>query len=472
MSHELTHFIQEYAAEEYDELRSFVVGEVMKKSPAEFDRLVRQQMRWVPGISYEGAVNELVANGCMTMLQNTQAVKQLVREHMTLAERMAERISEIGQQLKEAFGTVDVNDNAPIYQAAKLLQESFGEIQTRFDKALAAATENYNAEKAAERATGEKKNASREAGVQYQKTEQEEILHLKEQVRAHIDEIMSMPVLASVESGITFDENNIQEAVAWIVEQIGAPLSVTRIGFGDVEFTKKRINRGFNYLPGKKGDAFRNPVGQALTTACVAASTVVENGKQIEHHKNHKGYGYPTWTFAGPVEIDGETGVLTVVVKRTTGNFYDVHSIMTPDGDLLVLDKNMAEVSDGGASKTEGVAPPKLSAKDSIADTAGKSKSQKAFENVYASSESVVSAIEKATMEDGFSAFGIRADVSGYEAGYELDNSHEWLQDDPSDFATPGEYEYNKARGMWRGGELNGVSVVQIKVQEGKVKIS
>ena len=124
LSHELTHFTQEYAHEEYEALRTFVVETVMKKSPAQFDKMVRQQMAWEPGISYDAAVDEIVANGCTTMLQNTQAVRQLVREHMTLAERFADRIEEIGQKIKDAFSAVDVNDKAGIYHVARFLQEA------------------------------------------------------------------------------------------------------------------------------------------------------------------------------------------------------------------------------------------------------------------------------------------------------------------------------------------------------------
>ncbi len=165
LSHELTHFTQDFAEAEYAELRDFVVQTVMKKSPAEFHKLVLQQLRWEPNLSYDAAVDELVANGCMTMLQNTQAVKQIVREHLTLAERFGERLHEIGAKLKAAYEGIDVNEDAAIYHAAKLLSESHDEIQARWDKALAAATRNYNAEKTVERITGKPARPSTKVAV-------------------------------------------------------------------------------------------------------------------------------------------------------------------------------------------------------------------------------------------------------------------------------------------------------------------
>ena len=92
-------------------------------------------------------MDELVANGCMTMLQSTQAVRQIVREHLNLAERFSEKIHEIGAKLKAAYEGVDVNEDAALYHAARILSESHDEIQQRLDKARAAATRNYNARK-------------------------------------------------------------------------------------------------------------------------------------------------------------------------------------------------------------------------------------------------------------------------------------------------------------------------------------
>lgn len=187
LSHELTHFTQEYAPEEYADLRDYIVKEIMKKSPAEFDRLVKQQMRWEPKLSYDEAVNELVANGCQTMLGTTQAVKQIVREHLNWAENFAERIHEIGEQLKAAFEGVDVNEDAALFDAARFLQESFDEIQTRWDKAVAAATRNYNAEQ-----TVNKAKASREAASETSAAESESAESSKNSAKQRETQLMAI----------------------------------------------------------------------------------------------------------------------------------------------------------------------------------------------------------------------------------------------------------------------------------------
>ena len=66
---------------------------------------------------------------------------------------------------------------------------------------------------------------------------------------------------------------------------------------------------------------------------------VLKNGIEIESRDNHKGHEYGTKTFAAPVEINGERGNMAVVVKRTTDNFYKVHRIVTPDGQVFKFEQ-------------------------------------------------------------------------------------------------------------------------------------
>lgn len=57
-------------------------------------------------------------------------------------------------------------------------------------------------------------------------------------------------------------------------------------------------------------------------------------------------------------------------------------------------------------------------------------------------------------------AYGIRRDRAGLEVGHEFDNSHQWWQDDPSEWGE--ECEYNEDLGLWDGGELDGICTLRI----------
>ncbi len=145
VSHELTHYLQDFAPEEYEQLKGFITQHIMKKSPAQFDALVRQQQKLDPKLSYDKAVDELVANACQKMLLNSRAVTQLARQNMTLAEKIQDAIADISEKIKAAFEGVDLKDDVRVYQAAREISDVMDQVQELWDKALLAADASYNA---------------------------------------------------------------------------------------------------------------------------------------------------------------------------------------------------------------------------------------------------------------------------------------------------------------------------------------
>lgn len=76
--------------------------------------------------------------------------------------------------------------------------------------------------------------------------------------------------------------------------------------------------------------------------------------------------------------IEGQRGNLAVSVKITNGNYYKIHSILTPNGDLLVLENKKTEYAPAGAlSKEQEVTPPIYSVTDSILDVSENSNIKK-----------------------------------------------------------------------------------------------
>lgn len=146
LSHELTHSFKERSPAEYEQLKDFIVSHILEKSTAQFERLVQQQMDLNAELDHEGAVDELVANACQTMLRDSKAVTQLARQNMTLAEKIADVIEEVSTKIKEAFESVDLRDDLEVYDAARAIEDAYDQVLELWDKALTEATENDHAE--------------------------------------------------------------------------------------------------------------------------------------------------------------------------------------------------------------------------------------------------------------------------------------------------------------------------------------
>ena len=62
--------------------------------------------------------------------------------------------------------------------------------------------------------------------------------------------------------------------------------------------------------------------------------------------------------------------------------------------------------------------------------------------------------------DESLEYFGLRYCSEEHAVGDQLENSHQWWQDNPNNWDTGCEYEYNAEMGCWDGGELNGVCTV------------
>lgn len=160
IGHEVVHSFQEKAPTAYEALQKHVLTHILQKSPAEFEALVQAQMRLEPGIGYGKAVDEIVANACQTMLRDSAEIHRLVRENMTLGERVRDTIEGIADKFKSAYADVDIHDDEEVYRAARAIADAYDEILEDFDNAVREYKQNVDAEKV----TGKKISAG-EGGV-------------------------------------------------------------------------------------------------------------------------------------------------------------------------------------------------------------------------------------------------------------------------------------------------------------------
>ncbi len=370
-SHEVTHFAEEYGGTAYEELRSYVVKTLAGNDTAKFEQLVEAKRKTRGGISYEEALSEVVADGCEMMLRDTHAPERLARENPTLLRQICDWLDGWVKKIKAAFGGVDAR-----HPEAKALMENAEALQARWDKALAEAVQNREAERDVE---GNKKAAEDGGRVQYSKEEQEEILHLQDQIRAHEDELNAMDPVASIKVPDTIDPFDVKKMIKWAINILKPFRVVDTKLIGKVELDAEQIDNSFNYLPSPKSKTRKENTRRAVIAAYPAIPKVLKQGIEIERHVKHKGNNHDTVTIAAPVMLNNERGNMGVVVKLTKGNRYKVHRILTPGGDLLTLNREEAGRQPAGRISEEiPVTPRKLPASDNkISQTEDDVKIQK-----------------------------------------------------------------------------------------------
>ncbi len=150
---------------------------------------------------------------------------------------------------------------------------------------------------------------------------------IKEQVKAGLEKIEGTKILSEIPKGkIITDFQTAATTLRMELENTGGVVS--REGFGDVQVSS-RLKQAAAYV--------KSP---AEIAAVSAVPTIIKDGVLVDEHKSHKGRGYPTYLFAGKVSVGGKEGIMAVAVKKTTGNFYKVHRVLTPNGKDLKIEND------------------------------------------------------------------------------------------------------------------------------------
>lgn len=305
-AHELTHFIQANSAQ-YEALKSFVVNKLTHEEGVSFEDLVADKQRREPGLEYDEAVDEVVADACEMMLGDSTVVEQLAKENRSLAEKIRDWLREWVENLKIALEGLqaDRTESRAMMQYAR-------ELQGIWDNALMDAARNNRGTMEAESRL-EAVNADER--VRFQQRDSD-VSGIKDQIKSHAQELSSKPVVANVQVE-NLDKMAIKEKRRWaenVLKSTG--YKVDRQGFGTIVYEPRHINEGLNYLK-QSGEI----------AAFAALPQVLKRGEIIERHDNHKGRNFGTVTIAAPVMINGVRGNMAAVVQMTGKNHYHTQDI-------------------------------------------------------------------------------------------------------------------------------------------------
>ena len=141
-AHELTHFISEYNAKMYGELQSFVVEHLNGFEGKSIEQRAIERMAEYDDqgvvLDFENAVEEITADACTKMLQDSKAMEQLAAENKSLFQKITDFLKELFADIKKAF------KGAYLGNEAKAMQQHMDELQKIWDKALVGAVKQHN----------------------------------------------------------------------------------------------------------------------------------------------------------------------------------------------------------------------------------------------------------------------------------------------------------------------------------------
>lgn len=142
-SHELTHFIRENAATQYQALEDRVVEYLRQHSGQTMDALIKQKIaRSSVRLDFDTALEEVIADSCETMLRDSEAVRQLAKKTPGL-------FDQIRDFMRDWFDRILAG-----HDEAKIIQPQMAELQKLWDAALIEAVESRVSEETLENLPG------------------------------------------------------------------------------------------------------------------------------------------------------------------------------------------------------------------------------------------------------------------------------------------------------------------------------
>lgn len=144
-AHEFTHFIEKWNPIQYNELRKVVFDTLTQRGENVHDLIEDKQAR-NPGMSYDKASREVVAEAMTDILPDANFVQELAENHRTIFQKLLDQLKEFVANLRDYFNSIGYNSS----KEANALKEQVGEIVKYldsivqlFDQVAVQAVENY-----------------------------------------------------------------------------------------------------------------------------------------------------------------------------------------------------------------------------------------------------------------------------------------------------------------------------------------
>ena len=394
-AHEMTHFIRENSEAGYIALREFISDRLMQQGLDIEELVTQKRARESRELSYDEAVEEVIADACETVLTEPTAIRQLASDNMPLAKKMRKWLNDFFRKIKSAFAGLEA-----VHDEAKAMTDYMDELRAMWDDALSDAVRNRANKTAAE--NGDRKTAYSYRGVNddgievYETSAETKKLPYSERVKRYAE------IMRNEYRGRT--AKFMRNGHAYYA--LFSAADVRKDAYGD----KRSDRRGQRAKIGIGADG---NIFELVENATYIGSRA-EEGKNAYAHKNVKYWDY----FVKQVQIDGRRYDVLANVRKRSDNSY-VYSIQVNESKKApAATQELLSVSERSQSSAAGV----------MAERRGNSRTSLLTHSITDSAENSNTKIKKSERDvvaDNKTAeayFGRTYKIS--EAGYLLRNGH------------------------------------------------
>ena len=355
-AHEMTHFIRENSEAGYIALREFITGRLMQQGLDIEELVTQKRARESRELSYDEAVEEVIADACETVLTEPTAIQQLASDNMPLAKKIRKWLNDFFRKIKSAFAGLEA-----VHDEAKAMTDYMDELRAMWDDALADAVRNRANKNAAENSDGKTAYSYRgvnDDGIEvYETSAETKKLPYSERVKRYAE------IMRNEYRGRT--AKFMRNGHAYYA--LFSAADVRKDAYGD----KRSDRRGQRAKIGIGADG---NIFELVENATYIGSRA-EEGKNAYAHKNVKYWDY----FVKQVQIDGRRYDVLANVRKRSDNSY-VYSIQVNESKKApAATQELLSVSERSQSSAAGV----------MAERRGKSRTPLSPDSIRTNGENV-----------------------------------------------------------------------------------
>lgn len=366
-AHEMTHFIRENSEAGYIALREFITDRLMQQGLDIEELVTQKRARESRELSYDEAVEEVIADACETVLTEPTAIRQLASDNMPLAKKIRKWLNDFFRKIKSAFAGLEA-----VHDEAKAMTDYMDELRAMWDSALADAVRNRANKNAAENGDGKTAYSYRgvnDDGIEvYETSAETKKLPYSERVKRYAE------IMRNEYRGRT--AKFMRNGHAYYA--LFSAADVRKDAYGD----KRSDRRGQRAKIGIGADG---NIFELVENATYIGSRA-EEGKNAYAHKNVKYWDY----FVKQVQIDGRRYDVLANVRKRSDNSY-VYSIQVNESKKApAATQELLSVSERSQSSAAGV----------MAERRGKSRTPLSPDSIRTNGENVNTKSEKNSARD------------------------------------------------------------------------
>lgn len=313
-SHELTHFIQDYAPTEYGAYKQMAANVLMDRDGVTVDELVRNyEARYAAvgqNLSRDQIWDEIVSDGTGMMLNDENLIKQVTSENRSLAQKIVDFISDMIDSIKALISGEGIS------KSAKYLHENlqdFENIRDMWAHGIEEASKKYK--------SGQ--NIINDDMKKY-RIERPELLTEKN-IEQNYNDVRRMGSVSKI-SGDEYQgtAREVRSQIMDLYRSYGG--KVYNDVVGDIELNGRSVRNdlGHGFSP-KKAAAF------------ASVKDVLEKGKVLRYSTNWKNRGYDAVAIGGKITIEN---------GENAGQYYEVCIVRIDEDNRMYLHEVDVEKAD------------------------------------------------------------------------------------------------------------------------------